>query len=47
MWAAEQALAPADTAAQIADGKSLFITACDAVYKIRLKVAGVMQGPKP
>jgi len=29
-----------------ADGKSLFITACDAVYKIRLKVAGVMQGPK-
>ncbi len=29
------------------DGKSLFVTACDAVYKIRLKVAGVMQGPKP
>ena len=30
-----------------ADGKSLFITACDAVYKIRLKVAGIAQGPKP
>jgi len=29
------------------DGKSLFVTACDAVYRIRLKVAGVMQGPKP
>ncbi len=28
------------------DGKSLFITACDAVYRIRLKVAGVMQGPR-
>jgi gluconolactonase len=26
------------------DGKSLFITACDAVYRIRLKVAGTMQG---
>ncbi|HEX6992837.1 MAG TPA: SMP-30/gluconolactonase/LRE family protein [Gammaproteobacteria bacterium] len=26
------------------DGKSLFITACDAVYRIRLEVAGVMQG---
>ena len=28
------------------DGKSLFVTACDAVYRIRMKVAGVMQGPK-
>ena len=26
------------------DGKSLFITACDAVYRIRLRVAGTMQG---
>jgi gluconolactonase len=30
-----------------ADGKSLYITACDAVYKIRLKVAGIAQRPKP
>jgi len=29
------------------DGKSLFIMGCSAVYKVRLKVAGVMQGPKP
>jgi gluconolactonase len=29
------------------DGKSLFIMGCNAVYKIRLKVAGVMQGPRP
>jgi gluconolactonase len=29
-----------------ADGKSLYVTACDAVYRIRLKVAGVMPGPK-
>jgi len=28
------------------DGKSLFITACDAVYRIRLDVPGVMQGPR-
>ena len=28
------------------DGKGLYITACDAVYRIRLKVAGVMPGPK-
>ena len=27
------------------DGKTLFIAACDAVYKIRLKVAGVLEGP--
>lgn len=27
------------------DGKSLYITACDAVYRIRLEVAGMMQGP--
>lgn len=26
------------------DGKALFITACDAVYKIRLKVEGMMPG---
>jgi len=30
-----------------ADGKSLYITACDDVYRIRLKVAGVMPGPAP
>jgi gluconolactonase len=29
-----------------ADGKSIYITACDAVYRIRLKVAGMMPGPK-
>jgi gluconolactonase len=28
------------------DGKGLYITACDDVYRIRLKVAGVMPGPK-
>lgn len=28
------------------DGKGLYITACDAVYRIRMKVAGVMPGPK-
>ncbi len=27
------------------DGKDLYISACDAVYKIRLKVAGVVPGP--
>jgi gluconolactonase len=27
------------------DGKGLYITACDAVYRIRMKVAGVMPGP--
>jgi gluconolactonase len=27
------------------DGKSLYVTACDHVYRIRLKVAGVMPGP--
>jgi gluconolactonase len=27
------------------DGKSLFVTACDAVYRIRLKATGVMPGP--
>jgi len=30
-----------------ADGKTLYIAACDAVYKIRLKVAGVLEGPAP
>jgi gluconolactonase len=28
-----------------ADGKSLYVTACDAVYRIRMKVAGLMPGP--
>ncbi len=28
-----------------ADGKTLYIAACDAVYKIRLKVPGVLEGP--
>jgi len=28
------------------DAKSLYVTACDHVYRIRLKVAGVMPGPK-
>jgi gluconolactonase len=28
------------------DGKSLYVTACDDVYRIRLKTAGVMAGPK-
>jgi gluconolactonase len=27
------------------DGKSLYVTACDHVYRIRMKVAGVMSGP--
>jgi gluconolactonase len=30
-----------------ADGKTLYIAACDAVYKVRLKVAGVVEGPAP
>jgi gluconolactonase len=29
------------------DGQTLFITACMHVYRIRLKTAGVMPGPKP
>jgi gluconolactonase len=29
-----------------ADGKGLYVTACDDVYRIRLKVAGVMPGPR-
>jgi gluconolactonase len=28
-----------------ADAKTLYVAACDAVYKIRLKVAGVLEGP--
>ncbi len=28
-----------------ADGRSLYITACDPIYKIRLKAEGVMPGP--
>jgi gluconolactonase len=27
------------------DAKTLYIAACDAVYKIRLKVAGILEGP--
>lgn len=27
------------------DGRTLYIAACDAVYKIRLKVGGVLEGP--
>ena len=27
------------------DGKGLYVTACDAVYRIRLKATGVMPGP--
>jgi gluconolactonase len=29
-----------------ADGRSLYVTACDDVYRIRLKVTGVMPGPR-
>ena len=29
------------------DGRSLFITACDAIYKIQLKTVGIVPGPKP
>lgn len=29
------------------DGKTLYIAACDAVYKVRLNVAGVLEGPAP
>jgi hypothetical protein len=29
-----------------ADGKSLYVSACDAVYRIRMKAVGVMPGPK-
>jgi gluconolactonase len=28
------------------DGKTLFISACDAVYKIRMKTTGLLPGPK-
>ncbi len=28
------------------DGKGLYVTACDDVYRIRMKVAGVMPGPR-
>jgi gluconolactonase len=28
-----------------ADARTLYIAACDAVYKIRLKVAGILEGP--
>ena len=28
------------------DGKSLYVTACDVVYRVRLKVAGIMPGPR-
>jgi sugar lactone lactonase YvrE len=30
-----------------ADGTTLYVAACDAVYKIRLKVGGVLEGPAP
>jgi gluconolactonase len=30
-----------------ADGKTLYIAACDAVYKVRLRVAGILEGPAP
>ncbi|HEY4340692.1 MAG TPA: SMP-30/gluconolactonase/LRE family protein [Steroidobacteraceae bacterium] len=30
-----------------ADGKTLYVAACDAVYKIRLKIGGVLEGPAP
>ncbi|HEY6508489.1 MAG TPA: SMP-30/gluconolactonase/LRE family protein, partial [Vicinamibacterales bacterium] len=29
-----------------ADGQGLYVTACDVVYRIRLKAVGVMPGPK-
>jgi gluconolactonase len=29
------------------DGRTLYIAACDAVYKIRLRVPGVLEGPAP
>ena len=29
-----------------ADGKSLYITACDVVYRIRMKTVGLLPGPK-
>ena len=29
-----------------ADGKTLYVAACDAVYEIRLKVGGVLEGPE-
>ncbi len=30
-----------------ADARTLYIAACDAVYKVRLKVPGVLEGPAP
>lgn len=30
-----------------ADGRTLYIAACDAVYKVRLKVPGILEGPVP
>ena len=40
----------ADDATNVAfgdpDGKSLYITACDVVYRVRMKTVGVMPGPK-
>ena len=29
-----------------ADGRTLYVAACDAVYRVRLKVAGPLQGPE-
>ena len=28
------------------DGRTLYVAACDAVYKVRLKVPGILEGPK-
>jgi gluconolactonase len=30
-----------------ADARTLYIAACDAVYKVRLKVPGILEGPEP
>jgi gluconolactonase len=30
-----------------ADARTLYVAACDAVYKVRLKVPGVLEGPAP
>jgi gluconolactonase len=29
------------------DAKTLYIAGCDAIYRIRLKVPGILQGPNP
>ncbi|MGH8143713.1 MAG: SMP-30/gluconolactonase/LRE family protein [Steroidobacteraceae bacterium] len=30
-----------------ADAKTLYIAACDAVYKVHVKVPGLFEGPRP